>query len=107
MFSWTKIKRHSLVTKNSSPDDPSLREYWEKRNAKMNKSEAEKLNRKKEAIARKQDYKCPVCGQSLFNKEPVHMHHIIPKCNGGKDTKENLVCVHLYCHHKIHHQSQK
>ncbi len=102
-FAWTKISRHSLVTQRNSPDDPSLIEYWEKRQKKRNKSEAEKLSKKQEYIAWKQGYKCPICGQSLFNDEPLNLHHIIPKSKGGKDTKDNLVWLHLYCHHKTHY----
>ena len=102
-FAWTKISRHSLVTQRNSPDDPSLIEYWEKRQKKRNKSEAEKLSKKQEYIAWKQGYKCPTCGQSLFNDEPLNLHHIIPKSKGGKDTKDNLVWLHLYCHHKTHY----
>ena len=103
-FTWTKISRHSLVTQRNSPDDPSLIEYWKKRQMKRNKSEAEKLSRKQEYIAQKQGYKCPVCGQSLFNDEPLNLHHIIPKSKGGKDTTDNLIWLHLYCHHKTHYE---
>ena len=102
-FAWTKISRHSLVTQRNSPDDPSLVEYWKKRQKKTNKSEAEKFSKKQEYIAWKQGYKCPICGQSLFNDEPLNLHHIIPKSKGGKDTKDNLVWLHLYCHHKTHY----
>lgn len=105
-FAWTKIQRHSLVSKRSSPDDPSLREYWEKRNKKSNKSEVEIFNKKQAAIASKQDFKCPVCGQTLFNNEPLHLHHIVPRNKGGKDTVNNLVWLHLYCHHKTHFEKE-
>ena len=103
-FDLTKISRHSLVNQRNSPDDPSLIEYWKKRQKKRNKSEAEKLSKKQEYIAWKQGYKCPICGQSLFNDEPLNLHHIIPKSKGGKDTKDNLVWLHLYCHHKTHYE---
>ena len=106
-FSWTKIERHILVKKRSSPDDPSLTEYWEKRGKRSQKSEATKWNAKQEQVAYKQDYKCPVCKQSLFNGEEVHLHHITPRSEGGKDTINNLVWVHLFCHHKVHHQKIK
>ena len=106
-FSWTKIERHPLVKKRSSPDDPSLMEYWEKRDKKSQKSEAAKWNAKQEQVAYKQEYKCPICNQSLFNNEKVHLYHIIPRCEGGKDTLNNLVWVHLFCHHKVHHQKTK
>jgi RNA-directed DNA polymerase len=106
-FSWTKIERHTLVRQRSSPDDPSLIEYWEKRGKKSQKSEATKWNAKQEQVAYKQSYKCPICKQSLFNDEELHLHHIIPRSEGGKDTLNNLVWVHLFCHHKVHHQKIK
>ncbi|BAZ46916.1 RNA-directed DNA polymerase (plasmid) [Chondrocystis sp. NIES-4102] len=104
-FSWTKIERHSLVKKRASPDDPSLQEYWSKRNKKSQKSEAVKFSAKQEQVAYKQGYKCPVCSQSLFNNEPLHLHHIVPKGEGGKDTINNLVWLHLFCHHKVHYEN--
>ena len=106
-FRWTKIERHSLVSKRASPDDPSLKEYWKKRNKKSQKSEATKWNAKQEQVAHKQEYRCPVCNQTLFNNEELHLHHIVPKCEGGKDTLNNLVWVHLFCHHKLHHQKKE
>ena len=106
-FSWTKIERHTLVKQRSSPDDPSLIEYWEKRRKKGQKSEATKWNAKQEQVAYKQGYNCPICKQSLFNDEELHLHHITPRSDGGKDTLNNLVWVHLFCHHKVHHQKIK
>ena len=105
-FAWTKISRHTLVKGSHSPDDPSLIEYWEKRNAKKDKSEAIKLNRKHEQIASKQGYKCSKCGQTLFNGEPLHLHHITPKNKGGKDEMNNLTWLHMFCHHKTHYQKE-
>ena len=106
-FSWTKIERHALVSKRASPDDPSLQEYWAKRNKKREKSEAVKWNAKQEQVAHRQGYNCPVCKQSLFNNEELHMHHIVPRCEGGKDTLDNLLWLHLFCHHKVHHQKKE
>ena len=106
-FSWTKIERHPLVSKRASPDDPSLTEYWEKRSKRNQKSEVTKWNAKQEQVAYKQGYKCPICKQSLFNDEELHLHHITPRSEGGKDTLNNLVWLHLFCHHKVHHQKIK
>ena len=106
-FNWTKIKRHALVSKRASPDDPALKEYWEKRNKKSQKSEAIKWSAKQNQVAHKQDYKCPICKQLLYNNEELHLHHIVPKYKGGKDTLNNLVWVHLFCHHKVHHQKEE
>ena len=79
-----------------------LKDYWETRNKKSNKFEVEIFNKKQALVAGKQDFKCPVCGQTLFNNEPLHLHHIVPRSKGGKDTVNNLVWLHLYCHHKTH-----
>ena len=106
-FSWTKIERHTLVSKRASPDNPSLNEYWAKRNKKSQKSEATKWSAKQEQVAYKQGYNCPICKQSLFNNEELHLHHITPRSEGGKDILNNLVWVHLFCHHKVHHQKTK
>jgi RNA-directed DNA polymerase len=103
-FRWTKIDRHVIVKGTNSPDDPTLREYWEKRQQKSDQNMAKKLSRKKELIARNQNYQCLICGQSLFNDEPLHLHHIKPRCEGGTDDIKNLTWVHQYCHHKVHHK---
>ncbi len=103
-FSWYNIERHAMVTKTNSPDDPSLKDYWEKRRKSTAKSEAAKFNKVKEMVARRQDYKCSVCGESIFNDEPIDLHHIIPRSEGGKDEIKNLTWLHQYCHHKTHHQ---
>ena len=105
-FSWTKIERHAVVSKTSSPDDPSLVEYWEKRKSKRDESEAQKLNKRKQKIAQRQNYKCTMCGQSIFNGEPTQIHHIKPRSEGGSDDISNLTYVHTFCHHKIHHEKE-
>ncbi|MBE9046360.1 HNH endonuclease [Pleurocapsales cyanobacterium LEGE 10410] len=104
MFSWFNIKRHDLVRQKSSPDDPSLVEYWRNRNKKGEMSEAEKMSRKQEYVAWKQGYKCPVCGESIFNSEPIHLHHRVPRSEGGSNQARNLIWLHLFCHHKVHYQ---
>lgn len=97
-FSWFKIKRHRLVISKSSPDDPTLKEYWEKRE----KDKASNHSKSIQKIAEQQGHICPICGQSLYNGEEIHKHHKIPKSKGGKDTYSNLELVHLYCHQQIH-----
>lgn len=105
-FAWTRIVRHIIVKGKSSPDDPNLRYYWEKRNKKSSKSSVEIFNKKQATVAHRQDFKCPVCGQTLFNNEPLHLHHVIPRSKGGKNEVNNLLWLHLYCHHKTHYQNE-
>lgn len=105
-FSWFKIKRHTLVSKRSSPDNPEQRLYWEMRKHKSDKSESKKLSRIQQKVAEKQNFKCPVCGESIFNEEQLHLHHFKPRCEGGKDEVKNLIWLHQYCHHKTHYQKK-
>ena len=97
-FAWTKIQRHILVKGRSSPDDPKLKEYWVKRNSKG----ANNLIKSYQKLAKRQNDKCPICGESLFNDEAIQKHHIVPKSKGGENTYSNLQFVHYLCHQQIH-----
>jgi RNA-directed DNA polymerase len=97
-YRWFPIKRHILVKGKASPDDPPLKEYWKQRNA----AKAKDLAPNKQKMARKQQGRCPICKNTLFNGEELHVHHKKPKAKGGKDTSGNLQLVHLFCHQQIH-----
>ena len=97
-FIWFPIERHILVKGRASPDDPNMREYWQKRNA----IKARDLRPSRKRIVRRQMSICPVCGESLFNDEEIQLHHKKPVKEGGKDTYSNLQLLHLYCHQQIH-----
>ncbi len=97
-FGWFNIQRHTLVKGRASIDDPNLKEYWEKRE----KAKVSELKTSYQKVAKNQGYNCPVCGQSLFNDEDLHLHHVKPRSEGGKDNYANLQLMHLYCHHQIH-----
>jgi RNA-directed DNA polymerase len=100
-FAWFTIRRHVMVRGSASPDDPSLRDYWEKRNW----TGAKHLNRGERKIAQQQGCRCQVCGESLFNGEELHKHHLIPRTQGGTTTCANLAFRHLYCHQQLHSKS--
>ena len=97
-YAWFPIERHILVKGTASPDDPSLKDYWQKRNAMKVKD----LPPSRQKIAKKQKGICPVCKTTLFNDEELHVHHKKPKAKGGKDNYGNLVLVHSFCHQQIH-----
>ena len=97
-YAWFPIERHILVKGTASPDDPSLKDYWQKRNAMKVKD----LPPSRQKIAKKQQGICPVCKNTLFNDEELHVHHKKPKAKGGKDNYGNLVLVHSFCHQQIH-----
>ncbi|PEU67241.1 group II intron reverse transcriptase/maturase, partial [Bacillus cereus] len=52
---WSKIKRHVMVLYKNSPDDPTLKEYWEKRDRKVfdGTNTLDKIK-----LAKKQGYRC-------------------------------------------------
>ena len=102
-FSWFPIQRHILVRGKASPDDPSLQEYWRKRNM----SRAKDLNTGRRRIAKDQSGICPVCGESLFNGEQIHVHHKKPIKEGGKSIYSNLQLLHVYCHQQVHSKRAK
>jgi RNA-directed DNA polymerase len=97
-YRWFSIERHILVKGTASPDDPTLKDYWQKRNA----THVKDLSPSRQHIARKQHGICPECRNTLFNDEELHVHHRIPKAQGGKNDYGNLVLVHSFCHQKIH-----
>lgn len=100
-FTHTPIEYHNCVPHDDSPDssDPIAREHFQKEKA----SKAKKLNKRKYNVARKQNHKCPHCGESLFNGEPYDAHHIVPKKDGGSDYQNNLVILHRECHKATHY----
>lgn len=97
-FRWFNIERHTLVRGKASPDDPDLQEYWAARYA----ARAADLTPSYRRLARQQRCVCRWCGESLFNEEQLHRHHVEPRAKGGKDSYANLELVHLYCHQQIH-----
>lgn len=102
-FSWFPIERHVLVKGTASPDDPRLKDYWVKRQAKSVKD----LTLSKQKLAKRQQGRCPECGESLFNDEELHVHHLLPLSQGGKNNYSNLALVHLLCHQHIHAKTNR
>jgi RNA-directed DNA polymerase len=101
----TPIERHVKVKGKASPDDLSLREYWEKRHQKYGKSYWEK-NSRNYKIAQNQNWNCPICGERLFNGEEIETHHIFPVAQGGLDDLENLQHLHKACHKQEHSKTK-
>lgn len=96
--SWTSIKRHVKVKGYASPDDSSLRKYWENR-----RKVDGRLNMFASRIASRQNYACPICGQALLNGEELHRHHLIRDVtNSARNNPNNMRIIHLMCHQQIH-----
>ena len=99
-MSWIPIVRHAVVKYRNSPDDASLKEYFEKRDKKdfINDNV---LSRRK--LAKLSNYKCRVCKQSLVGEEPLKINQIVPRKLGGDERYDNLELLHQSCqqYHRI------
>ena len=95
---WTEIKRHALVKGNASPDNPELRNYWQKRKAKKSSF----LHGIKPILEKRQKGLCLICGETLDNGELLQVHHVIPKAQGGDNKLNNLRLLHRACHRQVH-----
>ena len=97
-LSWLKIERHTKVKGDYSPDNPKLKDYWAKRRAK-----SVKLPKQRYSLAARQDFLCPVCGESLQNGEELQRHHmILDKADVRRNDPIYQCLVHLYCHQQLH-----
>jgi RNA-directed DNA polymerase len=99
----TRIQRHVLIQGQACPDDPDFRDYFEQR--RRQSRQIENFPKAAQRIIRKQQAKCPHCGQSLFNGEDVHIHHKRPRAKGGSNLVSNLVALHMVCHLQLHREA--
>lgn len=93
-MSWIPIVRHEVITYRNSPDDASLKEYFEKRDKKEFIRD-NVLSRRK--LAKQGNYKCRVCNQSLAGEEELKINQIVPKVLNGVETYGNLELLHQSC----------
>ena len=96
---WIPIVRHSMVKGRNSPDDPTLTNYWKERQKKNSQYPKNSMRGK---LWKKQKGLCPICKDHINNGERIHLHHIIPKSQGGGNSLNNLCIVHEICHRQVH-----
>ena len=102
--SWTPIKRHVMVRRFASVDDPDLEGYWAGRKAQEAINSLTDFQR---AVAERQKWVCPVCSDWIMNGEEWHEHRVIPGREGGRYTCDNVRLVHLFCHQVEHRGKRK
>lgn len=90
-----KSKQHTMVTGQSSPDDPELTVYWIRRRSKNNSGLGVRA-----AIYKNQKGMCKRCGDWLENGEAVITHH---RDRNRKNWRlSNLSLLHETCHQQTH-----
>lgn len=98
-MSWIPIVRHEVVKYKNSPDDASLKEYFDKRDKKEFIRDNIMSRRK---LAKSSNYKCRICKQSLIGEEELRINQIVPKKLGGLESYVNLELLHQSC--QLQHQ---
>jgi hypothetical protein len=83
-FAWTNIVRHQTVKQGASPDDPTLAEYWARRQHKTPLP----INHTAQWLHRVQDGRCAICKSTLTAVEDAYR---IISANGA--TGPNPVCL--------------
>jgi RNA-directed DNA polymerase len=97
----TAIIPHVIVRTGASKDDPQLRSYWDARNQERGRVRYD-ADRAKLWNCRQQGWKCRVCGEHLFNGEPIDVHHLDRVVDGGTNVRTNLEIRHEACHYNAH-----
>ena len=98
-LSWIPIVRHIEVKSRNSPDDGTLKQYWKLRQERKKKY---RNNSIKGRIWKRQKGLCLICQDHIDNGEESHLHHIIPKNQGGGNSLNNLCILHEICHRQVH-----
>lgn len=100
-LSTVPIRRHILIQSEANPFDPTWEVYFEQR---MTRQWLEGRQKGKLTMLHGiQNGRCPVCMELLAAGEEFHVHHKIPRVEGGPDTLDNLVLLHPNCHRQFHH----
>jgi len=55
----------------------------------------------KQYLIARENGKCQLCGKG-YDGNGWHIHHIIPRSEGGSDRPDNLALLHKKCHEKLH-----
>lgn len=55
-------------------------------------------NKIRRAIYQREGYACALCG----DPRNLHIHHVIPRANGGGNSPHNLIALCRYCHALVH-----
>lgn len=100
-FKSTSLENYKSISYGKNPFNPKDTEYFLDRKL----SSLIKKGSFKDRLYSKQKGLCPVCGTNLAHgdwEEPLLVHHLIPRKEGGKDTVSNLMLLHEECHYSIH-----
>lgn len=95
-LSWLPIQRHKLVKGRHSPDDPTLKDYWRKRQGERGYPQVGLRSK----LWKRQSGLCLACQETLDNGEALQVHPIKSRSEGGGNSLSSL--LHGSCHRQVH-----
>jgi RNA-directed DNA polymerase len=102
----TPIRRHVKIKAEAQPYDMAWELYFEGRKIQKVPDDLTLFGRVRK-LWQAQKGKCPICQGDFTLETRWHMHRVIPKLLGGKDTLSNLQLLHPNCHRQLHNQDRK
>jgi RNA-directed DNA polymerase len=97
----TPIQRHIKIKGEATLFDPASEPYFEQRLGLMMKNSLKGRERLLH-LWQAQKRRCPNCGEPITKETGWHVHHVLPKAQGGADNQANLMLLHPNCHQQIH-----
>jgi RNA-directed DNA polymerase len=97
----TPIRRHVKIDGAANPYDPTWEAYFDKR---LTRAMESNLRGKQQLLHlwRRQAGRCPKCQELITTDTGWHVHHVIPRTQGGSDASSNLSLLHPNCHRQVH-----
>jgi RNA-directed DNA polymerase len=96
------IKRQTKIHRTANPYDPQWELYLEKR-LDLQMAASFKGHKTFLHLWRRQNGRCPHCGEAMTTQTGWHSHHKVWRSHGGSDAADNRVLLHPTCHRQVHH----
>ena len=104
----SKIPRKRFIKINNDfrvyDGAPETVEYWEKREYLNALDQIGYIKRR--TLFQRQEGKCTHCHRRITDEDiqrrETHVHHVIPRSQGGTNGYSNLRLIHMECHKEIH-----
>jgi RNA-directed DNA polymerase len=99
-----ELENYSSIGYGKNACNPEDRDYFLDRKLKARIKKDSLID----VLHKKQQGICPVCGINIVAAdwdEPLHVHHLVARKDGGSDNMYNLMLLHEECHYKAYSQN--